>query len=538
VNRLGEQLAQQFSALWGALGLNQRVSLVLSAGAVIAGMVALIVWSSRPDYRLLYGGLDHASASKVVAELSAAGIPHRLGSDGASILVPADQVHSARMQLATKGLPGDSHVGWEIFDKPNFGISDFIQRANYLRAVQGELARTIGQMDEVESARVMIVKPENRLLARESKPATASVFLKVRTTLDETAINAIRNLVANAVEGLAPNFVSITDNRGKVLSENTPDESLLGLTSGQLKVRRNLESYLARKAEDMLETVLGPGRSVVRVSADIDFETVTQTAEIYDPEGKVIRSSTVNDERNDSTTSDVDVSGVPGVSANAATTTNSPSAGSGSVRQDARKIMQEEYDVSRTVSNTVKNAGGIKSISAAVFIAARTVTTNGVTEVVPRSAEELAKLKRVVEGALGIPEDASGEGPNRVVVEEMPFSGAGQAELDADPLAHPHVQLALSILREIGYPALGLVLLALFWRKLRHTADIEIPVGATVGEIEEAARASGRAEEGTDDDELTPGVLSVEAVNRIVQENPDNLTEAIRNWLNEDAARN
>lgn len=532
MNKLGEQIGRQLLAIWGDLGLNQRVSLILSASAVLAGMIALIVWSSRTDYRLLYGGLDDTATAKVVAELGANGIPHQTGADGRSIMVPADKVHSARMQLATKGLPGDSHVGWEIFDKPNFGISDFIQRANYLRAVQGELARTIAQMDEVESARVMVVKPENRLLARTAKPATASVFLKVRTTLGETSINAIRFLVANAVEGLAPNFVSVVDNRGKVLSENSPDESLSGLTSGQLKARSNMESYLARKAEDMLETVLGPGKAIVRVSADINFETVTQTAEIYDPEGKVIRSSTVNDERNDSTTSDIDSSVAPGVSVNTTAVTNSASGGSGSVRQDARKIMQEQYDVSKTVSNVVKNAGGLKSLSAAVFIAAHSVTTNGVTTIAPRSQEELDKLRRVVEGALGVPEDQTGESLSRVVIEEMPFNDGLADEVAAGPLGHPHVQLALSLLREFGYPALGLVLLAVFWRKMRQTADIEIPIGATVGEIEEGDSASPE----DDEDEPAPGVLSVDAVNRLVKENPDNLTEAIRSWLNEDAA--
>ena len=180
-----------------------------------------------------------------------------------------------RMQLAAKGIPKGDGVGFEIFDKPNFGISDFVQRANYLRAVQGELARTISQLDEVEAARVMIVMPENRLLLDNQKKPTASVFVRVRgnTQLPPSAVNSIRFLVANSVEGLQANRRTVVDNRGNVLSENTENDSVAGLTTGQLGVRRSLEQYLAKKAETMLEKVLGPGQAVVRVSAEINFDT-------------------------------------------------------------------------------------------------------------------------------------------------------------------------------------------------------------------------------------------------------------------------
>jgi flagellar M-ring protein FliF len=184
------------------------------------------------------------------------------------------------MQLAGRGIPRGDGVGFEIFDKPNFGISDFVQRANYVRAVQGELARTISQLDEVESARVMIVLPENRLLLDKDKYATASVFVRVKgnSQLQPQSINSVRFLVANSVEGLKPNHVTVIDNLGNVLSENSDNDSLSGLTSTQLAARRSLEQYLAKKAQDMLEKVLGPGQAIVRVSADINYDTITRTA--------------------------------------------------------------------------------------------------------------------------------------------------------------------------------------------------------------------------------------------------------------------
>ncbi|HXJ72749.1 MAG TPA: flagellar basal-body MS-ring/collar protein FliF, partial [Candidatus Dormibacteraeota bacterium] len=262
------QLVLQLLATWKQLGLNQRVSLLLGAGVVCAGLIGLSIWSSRPDYVLLYGKLDDAEAARVMAALDEAKIPYQTGRGGASILVPSDKVHQTRAQLAAKGIPRGEGVGFEIFDKPNFGISDFIQRANYLRAVQGELARTISQIDMVESARVMIVMPENRLLVDNQKKPTASVFVRIKGNgqLPVSAVNSIRFLVANAVEGLPANGVSVVDNLGNVLSENQDNDAATGLSNNQLNARRNLEQYLAHKAEGMLEKALGPGQAIVRVA--------------------------------------------------------------------------------------------------------------------------------------------------------------------------------------------------------------------------------------------------------------------------------
>ena len=272
------QIGSQLQNIWKQLGNGQRLTLVVTAFAVIVGLSGLVFWSSRPDYALLYGKLDDAESSKVIAALTESGVPYQMTRGGGSISVPSDKVHQMRMQLASKGIPRGDGVGFEIFDKPNFGISDFVQRANYLRAVQGELSRTIGQVDSIESARVMIVMPENRLLTDNTKKPTASVFVRVRgnATLPAQNVNAIRFLVANAVEGLVANNVSVVDNLGNVLSENTENDSVAGLSATQLNSRQNMEKYLAKKAEDMLNKVLGVGQSVVRVSADINFDSLSR----------------------------------------------------------------------------------------------------------------------------------------------------------------------------------------------------------------------------------------------------------------------
>src|SRR5260221_738181 len=263
MNRNLALLGRQLLGIWKQLGLNQRISIVLAAGVVMAALLSLAFWSSRVDYSLLYGKLDDTEAAKVIGVLDELKVPHKVGQGGGAIYVPKDQVHLMRMQLASKGIPHGDGVGFEIFDKANFGISDFVQRANYVRAIQGELARTISQLDEVEAARVMIVMPENRLLLDNHKHPSASVFVrtKAQAQLAPAAVNSIRFLVANSVEGLQANQVTVVDNRGNVLSENSEGDSILGLTSSQLAARRNLEQYLGKKAEGMLEAVLGPGQA-------------------------------------------------------------------------------------------------------------------------------------------------------------------------------------------------------------------------------------------------------------------------------------
>jgi flagellar M-ring protein FliF len=259
MNQNLSKLLNQLRAIWSQLGASQRVSVMAATFVLMAGLTALSLWSSRADYGLLYGGLSDSEAAKVIAALDDSKVSYKTGNG--SIYVPSDKIYTLRMQLAGRGIPSGDGVGFEIFDKPNFGISDFVQHANYVRAVEGELARTISQIDEVEAARVMIVLPENRLLLDKDTYPTASVFVHVRgnSQLEQQSINAIRFLVANSVEGLKPNHVAVVDNLGNVLAENTDDDSLTGLTDTQLGARRNLEQYLAKKGQDMLEKVLGPG---------------------------------------------------------------------------------------------------------------------------------------------------------------------------------------------------------------------------------------------------------------------------------------
>ena len=530
------QVAQQLHEIWKQLGLNQRISLILAAVVVIAGLTGLVFWSSRAEYSLLYGKLDDAEAAKVIAVLEESNIDYRVSRGGGNITVPADKVHVVRMQLAAKGIPRGEGIGFEIFDKPNFGLSDFVQRANYLRAVQGELARTIGQVDSIENARVMIVIPENRLLVDNQKKPTASVFVRVRgnSALGPQTVEAIRFLVANAVEGLSASNVSVVDNQGNVLSDNADTDSVAGLSSTQLTARKNFEQYLAKKTEGMLDKVLGPGQAVVRVSADINFDSLSRTEEKYDPEGQVVRIATINDENVESS-SPSGGGGVPGVATDANTETNTTTTAAATLNNRTRKkVTNNQYEINRIVSNMMQNPGGIKRLSAAVFIAARVTNTGTNRVVTPRPQEEMQKLRRIVQGALGIQENDVTR-KDEIAVEEMEFNDQPAVEMNRQFETDKKQQFWLELGRNVGFTLLSLVLLTVFWRTFRRTTAADIPIGIPLDEFATDGNGhgngngnghgKGRGKAGT------PGVVTVDVLNQLIRENPNNMTQAIRSWM-------
>jgi len=519
------QVGSQLNNIWRHLGAAQRLTLVVTGLAVLVGLGTLAVWSGSPDYSLLYGKLDEAEASKVVAALDDAKVPYKINRNGGAISVPSDKVHLMRMQLAAKGVPRGEGVGFEIFDKPNFGISDFVQRANYLRAVQGELSRTIAQVDSIENARVMIVMPENRLLVDSLRKPTASVFVRVRgnSRLSQQNVNAIRFLVANSVEGLAANNVSVVDNQGTVLSENTENDSIAGLSGTQLSARRNLEQYLSKKVEDILNKVLGSGQSVVRVAAEINFDSLTRVEEKYDPDGQVIRIQTITDEKIDTLTSSP--VGAAGISSNSAET-NAVAAVPVNNNKTAKKVTNNQYEINKTLSNIMQTPGGLKQLSAAVFIAAN-ATGSGTNRVVtPRTPEEMQKIRRIVMGALGIQEGTESARPDQLTVEEMPFNEQPVTEIAQQMERQEKQQLWWDIARHGVYPFIACAALFLFWRAFKKTSMDQLPLGVPVGQF--ATGRNGHAAPGDS------GAVTVEVLNRLIRENPQNMSHAIRSWMTED----
>jgi flagellar M-ring protein FliF len=529
MNQQFGQIFKQLQSIWGQLGLNQKITILGTTLALVAGLGSLIFWTSRPSYSLLYGRLDDAEAAKVAGYLDEAKIPYTAGNG--TIMVAADKVYSTRMQLAAKGIPRGDGVGFEIFDRSNFGISDFVQRANYLRAIQGELARTISQVESVETARVMIVMPENRLLINDKNKPTGSVFVKLRgnAQLPQQSVTAIRFLVAHSVEGLQPNNVSVVDNLGNVLSETTEQDSVAGLTQTQFEVRKKLEQYLVKKAEGMLEAVLGAGQAVVRVSADINFDTLTKKEEKYDPDSPVQRSVTSTDETTDSSTATPN--SVPGVDANTAGDTNSVAAAPQNNNRTKKKVTQQQYEINKITSNMIQAAGSLKQLSAAVFLASRMTGTGTNRVAQSRTKEELDKIKRVVQSALGIQDGVVRESGHKdeITLEEFPFTDQSATELTQTLEKDQKWQTWIRLAQTAAYPLLGLGVLVILLRVFKKAPEMDLPIGVPVGEMGSQQSATFSGKPGAL--RTPPGVVTVDVLNQLIRENPQNMTQAIRGWM-------
>lgn len=538
------KLLGQLHEIWKQLGVPQRASVIGATLVLLGGLVSLSVWSSRPQFSLLYGKLSDTESAKVIQALEDAKVAYKIGGGGSSILVPADKVHVMRMQLAGRGIPRGDGVGFEIFDKPNFGISDFVQRANYVRAVQGELARTISQIDEVESARVMIVLPENRLLLDKDKHSTASVFVRMRgnSQLQPQSINSIRFLVANAVEGLKPNFVSVVDNFGNVLSENADNDSFTGQTTSQLAARRNLEQYLGKKAQDLLEKVVGPGQALVRVAAEINFDSSTRTEERYDPDNQAIRTQTKDEESNDTTTTAASPPAAgAGGGASPDTNTTQTAAAPVSNTRNKKTTSSVTYEPSKVTSNLIQAAGSLRRLSAAVTIAARFEGQGADRKMVPRSKEEIEKLKNIVRSALGIQNGADGSRNDEITLEEMPFNDQFATDLTRELDLQKRQEFWWELARTVAYPALGLIALVTLIMIFKRTPVQDIPLGVPVGRLTHARNGNGNGNghrPAVPDwgREMRPDIVTVDVLNRLVKENPANMSQAIRDWMNKSRA--
>lgn len=516
-----KELFKQLLAIWKQLGINQRVTIILATGGVFAGLATLAFWSNRPEMQLLYGRLSEKDVSEVIATLQEQGVKYQLGGGGTSIYVSSEQVHKMRMQLASKGLPSGDGVGFEIFDRSNFGISDFVQRTNYTRALQGELSRTISQLKGVRSARVMIVVPENRLLFSETKSKpTASVFIdQASGALGTEAVNSIRFLVANSVEGLRADDVAVIDSHGNVLTENLKDDPSLGAASSQMKYRKSVEDYFASKVETMLANVVGPGNAVVRVSADIDTDGATKTEERYDPDGQVLRSETTVDDttktkEGDSSAGSTTVGVTSNVPANGGKT-NSPAEGKTS--EQTRKTKTNAYEINRVTTNTVKNPGAVTRLTAAVFIASKAAA---------RKPEELESLRKMVVNALGIKADGAQDVAPTVTLEEVAFEG----KTDNAVKSHAWTDIFYNsgdLLRNGFSAILALAIFGYFIRMLKRVKPDAIPI-----EILGKNGKNGHAPGGTS------GPVSAEMLNELIRQKPENVGAVLRGWMTEGGRKN
>ena len=354
----------QLQRIFKSLSLSQRIGIPIAAFLVIAGLTSFVRWRHENDFMPLFSGMPAEDAAAIVQKLKESGVEHRLTGNGTSVLVPAAKVDELRLEMAGAGLPRSGRIGFELFDKTNLGITDFTEHVNYRRALEGELERSIRSLTEVEQARVHISFPKDSVFLDAREPAKASVLLSLRpgARLSDSNVQAITNLVASAVEGLNPEFVSVVDMRGTLLSRpkrSTPDSG--DGSDATLEYRHQLEKDLLAKIQSTLTPLLGEDHFRVGLYADCDFSTSEQTDETFDP----TRSVMTNSQKSEDLSSRPDSNGVPGTPSNSPRPVSRPAISTGSI---SRRTENNSYETSRTVRQVKVPRGIIKRLSASILI--------------------------------------------------------------------------------------------------------------------------------------------------------------------------
>ena len=520
-------------------------------GAVLFGMLGFFIFLATrlatPSMELLYGNLDSGDSSQIIGQLQSMNIPFE--QRGSDILVPSDKALKLRLSLANQGLPSSGSIGYEIFDnKDTLGTTNFVQNVNLVRALEGELARTIRTLGPVRSVRVHLVLPRRELFSRQRQQPSASITLKIAGGggLTKDQIAAIQHLTASAVPGLVPNRVSIINTQGKLLARGFEDDPATELAAKAMERRRNFEMRMARTIEGLLEKVVGFGKVQAEVRAEMDFDRISTTDEKFDPDGQVVRSTQSVEE----TTQSRDAEGTAAVTVG--TNLPDPSAPAGeSTSSTATQSRIEEtvnFEISKKIINHVRESGIVRRLSVAVLIdGVRGIDENDEPTYQPRSEAEMELLATLVRGAIGFNADRG----DTVEVINMEYAEAVEEEvalelffgLDKNDLLRMAEVLVLSIV--------AILVILLVVRPLVSRAFESIPSAAAAGErllADQAAAAAAaltapgvpeamveeeQFEELIDIDRVEGRVKasSVKKVGEIVEKHPEEALSIIRSWM-------
>lgn len=413
-----EQVTNQIAAFVKSLTTRQKITMALGAAAVVATIWVFVTLLDRADYKTLYSGLSSEDAQSLAHRLSEKNIPFQLTSDGTGILVPADQLDKARLDLAAEGMPQTGRMGFELFDKPNWAGSDFAEKVNYQRALEGELERTIESLGEVDAARVHLVLPQESLFTEQEREAKASVVIKLRGgRLSDDAQEAITHLVAGAVDNLKPENVTLINAEG-----GAPILARGGGGTSRPRSWAEFETALARKIVATLEPVVGPGKARANVDVEYDLATSDSLQETYDPNGSVVLTSQISTEH----VGEAGAEGSPGTSSNVPGKQPAPAAKQAATAppdSDTQGLQSESktFAVSKTVRHTVQPSGALRRITAAVLVDDATEITDQNGQKVEtrrkRTPEEMKEISDLVAAAIGV-DPTRGD---RVAVENLSF---------------------------------------------------------------------------------------------------------------------
>jgi flagellar M-ring protein FliF len=527
------QIVKQLAGFFRSLSPGKRMTLITLVLGTIGAFAILLTWSGGVELRLLYSNLEAEDANAIVLKLKEQKTPYRIGADGRSILVPAESLHEIRMQLASAGLPQGSGIGFEVFDNAKLGMSEFAQNVNYQRALQGELARTITRIAEVESCRVHLVLPERSLFISDEQPASASVTVKLKPgrRLSQDQVNGIVHLVSSSVARLTPEQIALVDSSGRLLSGSKGKTGYGGLSLDQIEYQAQVEKNLESRVKSMLEQALGEGRAIVRLSCGFDFKRKEKTEEQYLPENRVVRSEQNLSES--SRNAENTPQGVPGVRANipGPDQPDNRNTGTGNSSFD-KQDRTVNYEIGKVTSRTLEPVGEITRVSVAVLVDGtyKSVPKKDAAperEYVARSAEEMKKIEQLVQRAVNFDPDRG----DKVEVVNIPFEASESARADTAKGAGGWLAWLEETAPYLKHLFIGLFLVLTFLffvkpvvRWLTDTAigDFEIvkQLPRTVGELEHDL-AGAR------------GLPSLDQASRLIASDNEASVGAMRNWLKE-----
>lgn len=538
MNETLERVRNQGLTVWQSLDTGKKIGVAVVSITVLAGLLYLATSTSRQDFVPLYTELTSADAYEVVEHLKSVGIAYKLGDDGRTILVPAANKHELRLELASQGLPQGGGSGFELFDTQGFGVTEFTQKVNYRRALEGELARTFAAFEQVEYAKVMLAMPEPQLYSDKEQPVTASISLKLRggRSLSQSQIRGIVHLASAAVEGLTPAHVTVVDTEGNVLwVEDDSEASVKGrLSVSQLEIKEYYETALQESIESMLEKVVGPGNVAVRVNAVMNFDQEESDSEILEPLagglGVLISEQVYAEEISQPGTG---AQGVPGTASNVDTDVPvyqgiEDASQSSVVRNEAIR----NYDYSRTITHVKKGYGRIERLTVSALI-----HPAGLTE------DDIGNVRAIIAAAAGIDEARGDE----IVVHTMAFKPrfsqeelnemALEAEREAErETLRQYFRLAAPIFLGLVAVIFGLVVLRMMRRRIHAYSPEQV-----VAQLQAAAQGEPREAEETPElvpEERSPEDLRKEQIRqqleRMAMEDPQEVAKLVRSWLVEE----
>ena len=541
-----------------ALPVQRKLMLGGGIAAIVAIFVAMMLWGREGDYRVLYTNLSDKDGGAILAQLQPMQVPYKHADGGAAILVPADKVHDVRLKLASAGLPKGSVVGFELMENQKFGTTQFQERLNFQRGLEGELVRSIQALSSVQSARVHLALPNQNGFFREQQKPSASVVLTLFSgrTLDRGQIAGIVHLVSSSVPEMSPKAVSIVDQTGALLSGPQEGVDHAGLDAQQLQYVRQIEANFAQRIRDILEPVVGKENLRAQVTAELDFSQTESTAEEYKPNQGADAQVTVRSQQTSeqSGSASATPAGVPGATTNqppvpATAPINGAAAPlqaaqpNGSALTNGRREAVTNYEVDKTVRVTRSATGNIKRLNAAVVLNHRTITdAKGKTTTQPIPDEELEKLTSLVREAIGVDERRG----DSIKVVNTPFQVVKEEPVDTPLWQQPET---VDLIRTLAVPAaLTLAALIVVFGAIRPAIKAAQPVpsagaeqgklSAVVDDVQElpALPGSGVAL-GPDGQALAalepPGVdRRLESARALARGNPQAMAQVVRGWMN------